>query len=690
MKQFLKLLQKHRVYIYKTLLFLIAIILLVFIFPKQGKFEYEFQKNRPWMHEDLMAPKDFAILKPKEEIEQERERVLSQFKPYFIYDTIIVNEKYLELVEMFQSSWSEKYSNKNINEKIKDKSWDFCQTIFSEVAKKGILNSLPETEQINMQNQIVLIRGNEASTIYLSDIFTIANAHEHIKSRLGKEIDVGHEIILSCLENSLFRNVSFDRDKTNSELKIALDNISITRGMVQNGERIISKGEIVVGDKFMMLESLRQEYESQLGTNTSYFMIITGLILLISISVIVLFFFLMYFRRDIFLSNKKISLILLLIILMVFITSLIIRVNVEYLYIVPICIIPIIIRAFFDTRSALYIHIITIIIIGFLVPNSFEFVFLQLIAGIVAVLSVAYLQRRAQFFLTSLMIFLTYSLVFIGLGLMQGGGITGIFWRNFLLFAASAILTLFSYPLIYLFEKIFGMITDVTLIELSNTNSKLLRELSAKAPGTFQHSMQVANLAEAILFEIGGNTLLARVGALYHDIGKVEAPAYFTENQMSGIDPHKALTPDESVKVIVRHVKRGVEIAKRDNLPQQVIDFIRTHQGNRRVEFFYKKKLINTPEKKINEMDFSYPGPIPISRETAVVMIADSVEAASKSIKNPKEASINELVEKIIDGQIQNKQFEQSNITFKEISQIKEILKKQLKNIYHLRVDYPE
>ncbi len=236
----------------------------------------------------------------------------------------------------------------------------------------------------------------------------------------------------------------------------------------------------------------------------------------------------------------------------------------------------------------------------------------------------------------------------------------------------------------------FGLITDVTLIELSNTNSKLLRELSAKAPGTFQHSMQVANLAEEILYEIGGNTLLARTGALYHDIGKIEAPAYFTENQISGVDPHKKKTPDESAKIIIRHIRRGVEIARKYRLPQQIIDFIRTHQGNRRVEYFYRMKLNEVPEDKINEKDFTYPGPIPNSRETAVVMMADSVEAASKSLKEPDETAINELVERIIETQIENKQFIHSNITFREITRIKEILKKQLLNIYHLRVDYPK
>lgn len=690
MKDFLKLVREYRLYIYKFALFLLAVILLVIIFPKQGKFKYEFQKGRPWMHNDLMASYDFAILKPQEEIDLEKERILSQVKPYFIFDTTIVNEKSTELISRFEALWTTRYTPSEDFEKSKEENWKACQNIFNTIAETGIIESLPEAEQIKLEDQLILIKGNEAKTIFLSELFTIQKAHEFLKQELAGKQSLDTLLLLSTLENSLFRNISFDAKKTNNERNIALNNISLARGMVQSGERIISKGELVIGEKFMILESLRKEYESQLGSQASYYMILAGLIILISISIIVLFFFLMYFRRDIFLSNKKIALILLLIIMMVFITSLVIKYNVGYLYMVPICIIPIIIRAFFGTRPALYVHIITIIIIGILVPNSFEFVFSQLVAGIIAIISVVQLQKRAQFFMSSMMIFLTYSAVYTGLGLMQEGSISGLDWHYFLLFAGSAILTLFSYPLIYLFEKMFGLITDVTLIELSNTNSKLLRELSAKAPGTFQHSMQVANLAEEILYEIGGNTLLARTGALYHDIGKMEAPVFFTENQMTHSNPHDKLSPDESSKIIIRHIRRGVEIARKNRLPLQIIDFIKTHQGNRRVEYFYKMKLKDTPADQINEKKFSYPGPIPNSRETAVVMMADSVEAASKSLKEPDEKSISELVERIIESQIEHKQFIYSNITFREITRIKEILKKKLQNIYHLRIDYPK
>ncbi len=680
----------NRLSIFRGLLFLLAIVLLVISFPKEGKFKYEFQKGRPWMHKDLIASYNFAILKPDSEIQQERTLIEASIKPYFNYNQGVTDLQIQRLSSLFESAWNDSYGGDPEVFNLKDINWQYCKTIFDTIADRGIIDITDDVINVGPENSLIIIKGNIAIEKTFQEVFNLQTAHDYIKLELPQTVGIDSVLLLSVLENSLFRNIHYDAEKTQEERTQALASISDTRGMVQSGERIISKGELVTQDKFMILESMRQEYQQQLGSSTSYYMILLGQIVLVSISLIVLFFFLMYFRTDIFRSNKRISLILLVVIMMVFITSLVIKYNVGYLYLVPICIIPIIIRAFFNTRPALYVHIITIILIGFLVPNSFEFVFSQLIAGIIAIISVVHLQKRAQFFLSSLMIFLTYSVVYIGLGLIQEGSISGLDWKYFLLFAGSAILTLFSYPLIYIFEKLFGLITDVTLIELSNTNSRLLRELSAKAPGTFQHSMQVANIAEEVLYEIGGDTLLARTGALYHDIGKMESPAYFTENQQSGINPHDRLSLDESASIIVNHIKRGVEIARKHNLPQQIIDFIRTHQGNRKTEYFYKMKLKEVGEEEIDKTLYTYPGPIPNSRETAVVMMADSLEAASRSLKEPDEASISNLVERIVDYLIESQQFINSNITFREITRIKEIIKKQLMNIYHVRIDYPK
>jgi putative nucleotidyltransferase with HDIG domain len=459
--------------------------------------------------------------------------------------------------------------------------------------------------------------------------------------------------------------------------------------MVQKGERVISKGELVTGEKFQIIESMKQEYEMQIGSSTKYFNILLGQILLICISFTVLFLFLLSFRKDILADNKKVLLILLNIFFMVLITSLVIHTDVKYLYLVPLCIIPVIIRAFFDTRLALFVYLVTIIIIGFLVPNSFEFVFLQLISGIIAIISVVNLRKRSQFFLTTVLVFISYSATYTGITLMQEGSLAEIDVTNYIWFAGSSLMILFSYPLIFIFEKVFGFVTDVSLLELSDINSRLLRELSTRAPATLQHSLQVANLAEEAIYEIGGNTLLVRAGALYHDVGKMDMPLYFTENQGAGINPHEELTSEESAAIIISHVIKGIELAKKYNLPERVIDFIRTHHGTRKTQFFYNQFIKNNPEETVDESKFRYHGPIPFSKETAVLMMADSVEAVSRSLKNADEESVRAMVERFINMQIEQQQFINSDITFSDITRIKKIFTRKLLNMLHVRIEYP-
>jgi cyclic-di-AMP phosphodiesterase PgpH len=362
---------------------------------------------------------------------------------------------------------------------------------------------------------------------------------------------------------------------------------------------------------------------------------------------------------------------------------------VNFLYLIPVCIVPVVIRAFFDNRLALYVHINTIILIGFLIPKSFEFVFLQFIAGIIAILSMVSLRRRSQLFSTVVLIFVTYAAVYIGLSLAHGGNWSALVWIDFLYFSIAAILTLFAYPLIFLFERLFGMPTDFSLLELSDTNNPLLRKLAMVAPGTFQHSMQVANLAEEAIFSIGGNALLTRTGALYHDIGKMESAMFFTENQTSGYNPHDEISYKESANIIIDHVINGIEMARKNNLPEYIIDFIRTHHGTTTARYFYTMYLKDNPGNIADMGDFVYPGPKPFSKETAIVMMADSVEAASRSLGKSDEDQISKLVDRIIDRQIEENQFERAPITFSDITRIKKIFKDRLLNIYHVRIAYP-
>jgi hypothetical protein len=358
------------------------------------------------------------------------------------------------------------------------------------------------------------------------------------------------------------------------------------------------------------------------------------------------------------------------------------------LYYIPYCIVPIIIRILFDTRLALNIHVLVIMVAGFFVPNSFEFAYFEITAGMVSIYSIKNLMRRGQFLTSALIITSSYFVAFVGISFIREGSFTSIDWMDFVPFVVSVMLTLLAYPLIYAFEKVFGITSDITLIELANTNSPLLRELAFTAPGTFQHSLQVANLAENAIYSIGGNALLVRAGALYHDIGKLENPLYFIENQSSGYNPHDKLPYEESAQIIIRHVSAGVEMARKANLPDVVIDFIRTHHGNTRVDYFFQSFLKNFPEKFVNENTFRYPGPIPFSKEQGVLMLADSVEAASRSLREPDEKSISDLVDRIVKYKLNQDQLKDSDITLKDIETIKTIFKRMLMSIYHVRVEY--
>ncbi|MBN3034790.1 MAG: HDIG domain-containing protein [Bacteroidales bacterium] len=690
MKRILTFIRDHYAWILKFLLFIISLGALVWIFPTEGKFKYEYQRARPWMHDDLIAPFDFAILKSAEELDHEKNAALEGFSPYFRMQEEQVYVRREELRAELEA-WLQKKGDSSMEGVYSSpRQAEIVLTVFDSLMSRGVIELIPEMEGWHGDRRVMLLMGNEVRPRMLKDFFTVREADRFIINTLNRHregIDVRD--MTALLENHLYRNVTYDKETTAKARQQLIDGISLTRGMVQAGERIISRGELVTHDKFQILESLRMAFETKLGHSYRYLGIVTGQLILITIALAALFLFLYFFRKDVYVENKRIILILVLIVSMVFLASLLIRYDISALYVLPVCLIPIIIRVFYDTRLALFVHLITIIIMGFLVPNSFEFIFLQLFAGIVTILSIARLERRSQFFLTSLVIFLTYSAIYTGMTLIQEGTLDGIQMSKFVLFSGSAVLTLFSYPVIFVFEKLFGMITDVTLMELSNTNNRLLRELAMRAPGTFQHSMQVANLAEEAIYEIGGHPLMVRTGAMYHDIGKLEMPLYFIENQTTGVNPHDELTYDESAQIIISHVIRGIERARKHKLPEQIIDFIRTHHGTTRVEYFYYLHKQDMPEGEEHEEIFRYPGPVPFSKETAVLMMADSVEAATRSIQKPDEARISGIVDQIIDRQMESGQFNNSDITLRDLSRIKKIFKKKLMNIYHLRIEYP-
>jgi len=686
MKKYLIWLRNNYNFLEKVTLFVIVIVLLVLVFPREGKFRYEYQKGKPWQHEDLIAQVDFAILKPADELKQEQENALKELRPHFLKSTIISDAQVNQAVNEFNSKWQ---PSDQLTTESRQQSLDLLLNILDTLFTKGIVSYTTEITGKPDDFMIWVISGNTAVQIPLKMLFSIQTAEKYIRQQVDRSDIADKALVYDVLINALKQNVIYDEETTARVRETTLSQIPDSRGMVQRGERIISKGELVNAEKFQILESLRADYESRLGTTFKYLNILAGQALLISLTMIAFILFMISFRKDLFAENKKLLLMLFNILFMVSIASLVIKLNNQLLYLIPFCLVPVIIRVFFDTRLAYFVHVVTMILTGFMVPNAFEFVFMQLIAGIIAIISVAELRRRSQFFLTAAAIFISYSAIYIGMLLIQDGSFENIASRQFVMFAGNALFTLFSYPLIFVFEKVFGLVTDVTLMELSDTNSPLLRKLSQYAPGTFQHSLQVANIAEEAAYAIGGNTLLVRAGALYHDIGKMEMPVYFIENQTTGVNPHDELGYEESGRIIIGHVFKGIELAKKYNLPEVLVDFIRTHHGTRRAEYFYNKKKIEFPEEEFSDKPFKYPGPVPFSKETSVLMMADSVEAASRSMHRPTAETLSELVDRIIDSQIKDNQFINSELTFQDISRIKKILKKRLMSIYHIRIEYP-
>lgn len=681
MKDLINTLYRNHSFIYKALLFFSSIFLIVYLFPKSGKFKYNFDRGKPWQSENLLAPFDFAIKKSVEELNTETIAITENSSAFFNIDS----EGKQLVLEAYQNKFGLAIPDSIIARS--DKIYDLGYSILQEIYAFGVLdedyNFHDDKRVILIENQTEKASGHYLDFTSLSGFRTVTE-QELLKSELSKYAPN----LISLFFDIIKPNATLDKSITESALQEELANISPTRGSIEKGTLIISKGEIVDGVKYNILKSLQSEYESQVWSQSNSLWILFAYTLLVSLALLMLLLFLRKYRMDVFMDNTKVTFIFFNIILMILITTLVIKYNAKYVYVVPLCVLPLVLKAFFDARLGLFAHVLTVLLLGFVVPNSYEYMFLQIIAGIVTILTVSELYKRANLFISVGQITLVYIISYFAFFVIHEGSIIDIHFETFGLFILCGLATLFVQPLIYIYEKLFGLVSDVSLLELSNTNTKLLKELSNKAPGTFHHSLNVANLAEASANEIGANAMLVRVGALYHDIGKMKNPTYFTENQSTGINPHHELSPKESSKIIINHVIDGIEIAKRNNLPDRVIDFIRTHHGTSLVYYFYSKE--KEVDEELDKEDFKYPGPRPFSKETAILMMCDSVEAASKSLKEPSTAKIDKFVESIIGKQMESGQFLNANITFKEIQSIKKVIKNKLANIFHLRIEYPE
>lgn len=639
---------------------LVVAIIIVLAFPNKSGFKYEFALGGEWKHETLISPIDFPILKTEKEISEDKKHIINSKQLYYKKDYKAEDSVLAQINER------NNFSNEE-NNKIKQ----YLNKIYS----IGVIKN----QELAQKGQLIyILEDNVAKEYEQEQLLTLEQAKQGLlKITKNKEI-------INCLQ----ANIIYDSQTTENILQTKLQEITHNKGLISEGEQIIAKGEKITPEKNQILLSFKQAYEGNNIEKTNELTILLGRFILVCITLLAMMLFINHNRADIFPNDRKVLLILFVVLFICCIMAFIININPKYIYAVPVCIVPIVIKTFFDTKTSLYVFLVSIIIIGFAVPNSFEYVFYQLIAGIMTIVSAESSRKRSNFLLTSLILFITYALIYIANNLMQNIKITSIETDVILMFALNSILLLFSIPFITILEKLFGMISDYSIIEYTNTNSKILRELSVKAPGTFQHCIQVANISEDLILEIGGNAMLVRAGALHHDIGKLALPIFFIENQNTGFNPHNELSYEESAQSIISHVTNGVKLAYKHKLPESIIDFIRTHHGTSKTKYFYNRYVAENPDKPIDSTIFTYRGPRPFSRETAVVMMVDAVEAASRSLKNHSESEISKLVDNIINSQIADDQFSNSDITFKDVDKIKDLLKKKLQSIYHVRIEY--
>lgn len=676
---------RHSYYgIMKVLAFVLAIAIVVLLMPRNVKFKYEYQKMRPWPHETLYAPFNFPIYKSEETVRKEREEALKNVEPIFIFDVQGTENGREKLLQDFDNQWID-----TIGEK--DKYENVILEIYDYIENKGIVVKNNFTSNFKGDETVVVVRNKVSTKCLYEDFYTMSTASAYIQNHTDSIPDYNTmQLINNLLYSSLRSNVVYSENMTKQAEKMAVDNIMLTFGMVQKDELIIMEGEIVTEEKYQIISSLQREYAEITGNSIfSENYMLYGQLLLVSIVFVALYLTLRMLRPDIFEELRYINLILLLMLLTIVPSFLLLKYAPAFIYLMPVAIMAMLMMTFFDARISIIVQVMTLIIISLAVPNPFQYFFVQLLVSFIAIFAMTKRTSRASYFSTSVAVFVTYLVVYIGMTLIFDGDFNSFSWRNVVIYAGNAFFTMLALPLAFLFERVFGFVTDLSLLELCNTDSPLLRKMRLEIPGTFQHVTQVADLCEEVIYNIGGNTMLVRAGALYHDIGKTKNPYYFIENQNGKYNPHDDVSNVESAQIIIGHVIDGIEICREYHIPEQIIDFVRTHHGTRRAEYFYQMELRENPD-GIDESEFTYPGPVPFSKETAVLMMCDAVEAASRSMQEKTEESLSKLVDNIIDGQMKAHQFDNTNITFHDINVTKKVLKKKLMSIYHVRIAYPD
>lgn len=677
---------------YYGIFLLIAFAVIYMLFPKQSSFKYEYQKGKPWSHNTLIAPYDFPVLKPREVYEAEKDSVLKAYVPYFSINNAVVLQQMEELQNELKHAF-EAYSYP-LDSIEQQRVFQQFSKIFMALYGQGILeNSIANYPAMAGKILLNKVSDNLVVTIPDSSVFSLKTAYEKA-NQMAINLARTDTLFLAMqrfidMSQYLQPNLFYDELINKSQTEELLKTISTTRGVIPEGVRIVSEGDIVSGDTFLALESLRSSIEQKRSYGKWISSVMFGQMILIVILLTTMVLYLQNFNKFLFEKKRNFSLIITVVLGTIFMVSFFNDFAAVNIYLLPVCILPILIRTFLGARVAIFMHIVTMLLIGFIAPNSFEYILIQIVAGTIAVVSLSRLHRRWHLLITVSLIVGAYLLMYIGFSLIKEGSIKEINWLEMTWYVGNGLLLLITYPLIYVFEKIFGFVSDVTLMELSDTNHPLLRKLAEVAPGTFQHSMQVANLSEEVVRRLGGNTMLVRTGALYHDVGKLKSSQYFIENQGGGPNPHSNLSHVQSAEKIIGHVRDGVELAQKYNLPESIIDFIRMHHGKSMARYFYLKYKEEHPGEAVPDDLFSYPGPNPTTRETAIVMLADGVEASTRSLPEKNDETIRNAIKLIIDTKVANHELDDAPLTFSDIKAIREIFFEKLKNIYHLRIQYP-
>ena len=655
--------------------------LIVFLFPKIENFKYSFQKGMLWKYETLNAPFDFPIHKTVEELKEEVEHIRREQPPIFVFNANVLPGQLKQLnerVNRFRTGKNEAQINQFVEK-------------FKEIYEKGIILMPTQLSEKEVKS-VLIIRDNIAREEKMEDVYTLKKAYSTLTDfvnslALGKSTK--ENLTGVNLNDMLKSNLDYDASRTEAAIENSVKKISPTQGMVRQGEQIIANGELVTAEKYKLLNSFRIEHEQDLGSTSDKVKITIAQTILTLIAMMSFSLFLYYTRKRLFYNNKDFFFLHSMFLLTVALASL------SYyqhwnIFAIPVLFFPIIVNILFGLRAALYLLLGISLLVSYYAPNNYMYVFMQISGGIVAIFSLSHLQRRSQLFIALGAIFLTYTLVYGAFTLIQEGTLRTQQLFPLVFLMINTLLLSLVYPVLYLVERLFGYTSEISLLEFSNPNHPVLRQLTKKAPGTFQHSLMVANLAEEAIYHIGGSPLLARTGALYHDIGKMYSPLMFIENQTGGLNPHGNLDFDESARLIIEHVTKGVELANKYKLPESIIDFIRTHHGKSKVKYFYYSYKNKYPDKEVDEAAFTYPGPDPVKKECAVVMMADSVEAASRSLEIKNEENLSKLVSDIIDTQLREGRFANADITFQDIKHVKLVFTEMLVNVYHARIAYPK